>query len=234
VGAFDGVHLGHQQMIRAAVNDAHAHRAQSVVVTFHPHPRIVLGRAPALYLTTPEEKAEQMRALGVDVLVIHAFDAATARMPAEEFVLRMVEGCRMFSLWVGPDFALGNQRRGDADFLRRLGGARGFRVNVLPPVNVGADRISSTRIRNALARGDLRDVNLCLGRPFRVIGRWLDRKWVELPPQHALPPPGRYPAWVCGALNEARLPGGERANIIELAAEVDPCPSVAIDFVDAA
>ena len=222
VGAFDGVHLGHQQLIHAVVNQAHAHRAQSVVVTFYPHPRIFLGRAPAIYLTTPEEKAEQMEALGVDALVIYPFNEQTQQVTADEFVQHMLDGLRMTSLWIGPDFALGKQRQGNADYLAGLGRERGFEVNVLPPVNVGPDRISSTRIRESLARGDLRDVNLCLGRPFRVIGKWLDAHHVQVPPHHALPPPGAYPVWICQTLNEAEvLSVGQVSNLPDLVTQLN-------------
>lgn len=252
VGAFDGVHLGHQQLIHAVVNQAHARRAQSVVVTFYPHPRIFLGRAPAIYLTTPEEKAEQMAALGVDTLVIFPFDEHTQQISAADFIQKMIDGLRMISLWVGPDFALGKQRHGNAQYLSELGRQRGFEVNVLPPVNVGPERISSTRIRQSLARGDLRDVNFCLGRPFRVIGKWLDARHVQVPLRHALPPPGVYPAWICDAPNEADLTlirqsgsyppdrsPDETANsacaagahVIRLAEPIHPCERVEIDFV---
>lgn len=248
VGAFDGVHLGHQQLIHAVVNQAHAQRAQSVVVTFYPHPRVFLGRAPALYLTTPEEKADQMRALGVDALVIFPFDERTQQISAAEFIQNMIDGLRMVSLWIGPDFALGRQREGNAQYLAELGRARGFEVNVLPPVNVGPERISSTRIRQSLARGDLRDVNLCLGRPFRVSGKWLDAHHAQVPAHHALPPPGVYPVWICDAPNEADLTmirergwqppdqmtdtGADRApHIIRLAEPIGPCERVEIDFV---
>lgn len=252
VGAFDGVHLGHQQLIHAVVNQAHAQRAQSVVVTFYPHPRIFLGRAPAVYLTTPEEKAEQMAALGVDTLVIFPFNERTQQISAAEFIQNMIDGLRMVSLWVGPDFALGKQRQGNAQYLAKLGREFGFEVNMLPQVNVGQERISSTRIRQSLARGDLRDVNFCLGRPFRVIGKWLDARHVQVPPHHALPPPGVYPAWICDAPNEADLTMiGQRgwhppdsshddtadgisavgAHVIRLAEPIHPCERVEIDFV---
>ncbi len=247
VGAFDGVHLGHQQLIHAVVNQAHAQRAQSVVVTFYPHPRIFLGRAPAIYLTTPEEKAEQMASLGVDALVIFTFNEHTRQISAAEFIQNMIDGLRMVSLWIGPDFALGKQRQGNAQYLAELGREQGFEVNVLPPVNVGPERISSTRIRQSLARGDLRDVNLCLGRPFRVIGNRLDARHAQVPPDHALPPPGIYPVWICNAPNEADLTlihqpdhtaddiaDGVRAasaHVIRLAEPIDPCERVEIDFV---
>ncbi|MCS7061372.1 MAG: FAD synthetase family protein [Anaerolineae bacterium] len=238
VGAFDGVHLGHQQLIHAVVNQAHARRAQSVVVSFYPHPRVFLGRAPAIYLTTPDEKAEQMAALGVDGLVIYPFDEHTQRLTAAEFIRHMLDGLHMTSLWIGPDFALGRQRQGNAAYLTELGRQHGFEVNVLPPVNVGPERISSTRIRQSLARGDIRDVNLCLGRPFRVIGTWVDDHHVLAPADHALPPPGTYPVWICRSLNQADLlPARQPGNLcpsdslIHLADAVAACERVEIDFV---
>ncbi len=116
--------------------------------------------------------------------------------------------------------------------LGELGRAQGFRVNVLPPVNVGSERISSTRIRASLARGDMRDVNLCLGRPFRIFAAPIDLRHVEVLPTQALPPPGRYPVWVCGALNEARLPDGPAPGVIELNTAVEACDRLAIEFVE--
>ena len=114
VGTFDGVHLGHQQLLRAEVDDAHTRGVPSAVITFFPHPRVVLGRAPALYLTLPYEKAKQLELLGVDMLVVLAFTRETIQTSASEFVRRMVQHLHLVSLWIGPDFALGNRRQGNA------------------------------------------------------------------------------------------------------------------------
>ena len=198
VGAFDGVHLGHQQLLRAAVDDAYARGSPPAVITFFPHPRVVLGRAPALYLTLPEEKARQMQLLGIDLLVELAFTRETIQVPAAEFVRLMVEHLRLASLWIGPDFALGNRRQGDAAYLREQGAAYGFVVNVLSPINAGVGVISSTRIRADLARGDIHDVNLCLGRPFQVSGMLTEAGIIQVHTQHALPVPGEYLVQVCG------------------------------------
>ena len=101
VGTFDGVHLGHQQLIRAVVNEAHAKGVQSAVVTFFPHPRVVLGRAPAKYLTLPEEKAAYISALGIDIMIVHEFTQDTVHTPASQFVQWMADSLAMRSLWIG-------------------------------------------------------------------------------------------------------------------------------------
>jgi FAD synthase len=93
---------------------------------------------------------------------------------------------------------LGNRRQGDAAFLKEQGMAYGFALNVLSPVSAGSDSVSSTRIRAALARGDVREVNLCLGRPFQIIGTLMGPRTVQAPAQHEMPAPGVYRVQVCG------------------------------------
>jgi riboflavin kinase/FMN adenylyltransferase len=205
VGTFDGVHLGHQALLRALVDDAHTRGVSAAVVTFFPHPRVVLGRSPATYLTLPDEKARQMQLLGVDILVVISFTRDTIQISAAEFVRRMLDHLRLASLWIGPDFALGNKRQGDAAFLSLQGAERGFAVNVLAPVNAGIESVSSTRIRAALARGDMREAKLCLGRPFQAAGTMLDPVTIRISPEHALPAPGVYPVLVCGGPYTATL-----------------------------
>jgi FAD synthase len=198
------------------VDDAHTRGVPSAVITFFPHPRIVLGRSPALYLTLPEEKAKQIELLGVDILVVMAFTKETIQMPAIEFVRLMVEHLRLVSLWIGPDFALGNRRQGDAAYLKEQGDAYGFAVNVLSPVSAGTEMVSSTRIRAALSRGDMREVNLCLGRPFQVIGSLVGAKTVQVPEQHELPMAGVYPVCVCGEPDRVTIADGSGPRLMTL------------------
>lgn len=216
VGTFDGVHLGHQRLLRALVDDAHTRGVPSAVITFFPHPRVVLGRSPALYLTLPDEKAKQMELLGVDILVVLSFTRETIQTPAAEFVQLMVERLRLTSLWIGPDFALGNKRQGDAAYLHEQGALYGFTVNIVSPVSAGIEAVSSTRIRAGLARGDMRDVNLCLGRPFQLTGALVDCETIRLPGQHVLPAPGAYPARVCGEPNVAVIQAGAEPGVLRL------------------
>jgi riboflavin kinase/FMN adenylyltransferase len=205
VGTFDGVHLGHQQLINSVVNDATARGVQSSIVTFFPHPRIVLARAPAKYLTLPSEKADAMAALGVDIMVQLPFSLALVQTPAAQFVDWMVEHLGMASLWVGHDFALGHKRQGNAAYLQAAGRQRGFDVHVITELNLGLEAISSTRIRDALAHGDVRDASLCLGRPFAVRAEYDGENQLCVDLLHWLPAPGVYPVLIEGRVNEATL-----------------------------
>jgi riboflavin kinase / FMN adenylyltransferase len=205
IGSFDGVHLGHQQLIRTVVNDAHAHQAQAIVITFHPHPRQVLGNVKMKYLTTPEEQAEQMQALGVDTLLTLPFTRETSQTPAANFVEQMLAHLSLISLWIGPDFALGYKRQGNAAFLREQGAAQSFAVNVLPELGFGHMAVSSTRVREALASGDVREANLCLGRPFSATAMSQDAYSLCVDAQHALPANGRYAVLVRAEPNEAEV-----------------------------
>ncbi len=236
VGTFDGVHLGHQHLLRSVLDDAHTRGLPAAVITFHPHPRIVLGRAPALYLTLPGEKAGQMELLGVDVFVVMTFDRQTMLTTAAEFVRMMVEHLHLASLWIGPDFALGNKRQGDAAYLKEQGAQYGFAVNVISPVSAGAEEVSSTRIRAALARGDMREAALCLGRPFRVTVALASPRTVRVPEQHALPAPGRYQALVCGAPEWVSVPGDASADLLclehPLHCETSAPDAVEVDFLE--
>lgn len=171
MGAFDGVHRGHQALIGAMVAAAHAAGSAAVVVTFRPHPSVVLrGRRPLFYLSTPEEKAEYLSALGVDALVTHPFNTEVAAIRAADFVTRLVTHARLRVLWCGEDFALGHNREGKVDFLRAEGERQGFTVQVHPPVLIDGEIISSTRIRQTLRDGAVEQAARYLGRPFRLTG----------------------------------------------------------------
>jgi riboflavin kinase/FMN adenylyltransferase len=172
IGAFDGVHRGHQALIGEMVGRAHAAGSAAVVVTFYPHPSVVLrGRRPAFYISTPEEKADYLAALNVDAVVTHPFNRDVANVGAADFVARLVEHARLSELWCGADFALGHNRQGGVDFLRAEGARRGFTVNVVEPVLIEGEVISSTRIRQALRDGAVEAAARYLGRPFRLTGQ---------------------------------------------------------------
>ena len=172
IGAFDGVHRGHQVLIGDMVKRAHTTGRAAMVLTFYPHPSVVLrGRRPAFYISTPEEKAEYLSTLGVDAVVTHLFNQEVANITAADFVARLVGHARLSELWCGADFALGHNRQGDVPFLRAEGERRGFTVNVVDPVLMEGEVISSTRIRQALRDGAVETVARYLGRPFRLPGQ---------------------------------------------------------------
>ncbi len=230
VGTFDGVHVGHQQLIAGVVEDARARAAASVVITFFPHPKVVFGRAPALYLTLPDEKAELMRTMGIDAVVSLPFDQTTIATSADDFIAQMRRQFGMSSLWMGQDFALGHRRQGTPEFLRARGREEGFAVTIVPPVLAAEIPVSSTRIREAVLRGDLLEAAACLGRSFSVSGALIAPRRVRVPADHVLPPPGVYPVFACGGLNQARL-RADAPTVIDLATPVEDCEAVVIEFI---
>ena len=172
IGAFDGVHRGHQALIGEMAAAAHASGRTAVVLTFFPHPSVVLrGRRPSFYLSSPEEKAEYLSQLGVDAMATHPFSLAVSEISAGEFVDRLLTYARLDELWCGPDFALGHNREGTVDYLQVEGKRRGFRVRVKAPVLIDGEVISSTRIRQTLRDGAVEQAARYLGRPFRLSGQ---------------------------------------------------------------
>ncbi|MBO9309405.1 MAG: bifunctional riboflavin kinase/FAD synthetase [Chloroflexi bacterium] len=173
IGIFDGVHRGHQYLLRKMVEAAHQADQLAVAVTFFPHPDVILrgitGRR--YYLTTPEQRAELLFALGVDIVVTQPFDETLRRMRAADFVDMLLAHLRMASLWLTPDFALGYQREGDFAFLSAQGRQKGFRVQSVDLLLDDQHRaIRSSTIRQALAEGDVSAAAQLLARPYRVAG----------------------------------------------------------------
>jgi len=171
IGSFDGVHKGHQAILRKLVAGAHAANAPAVALTFYPHPSIVLrGRTGPFYLTSPEERVELLGELGVDRVITLTFDQALASLTAHEFIQALYEHLGLRHLYVGHDFALGRGRQGDLPFLQDLGKEMGFTINVMHPIRLAGQVVSSSRIRAALAEGDVRLAGALLGRRYRVNG----------------------------------------------------------------
>ena len=173
IGVFDGVHLGHQGLIRDLVESARAVLRQAIAVTFFPHPDKVLDTtSERYYLTTPEERAELLLAQGLDYVVTLPFDENMRQLSASTFVDRLIQSLRMRELWVGSDFALGFQRQGDVEFLRAQGSSRGFVVNAVELVSTGDKRklISSSRIRERLRQGEVGKARDMLGRAYALEG----------------------------------------------------------------
>lgn len=171
IGSFDGVHKGHQAILHKLIAGAHAAGAPAVVLTFYPHPSIVLrGRSGPFYLTSPEERALLLGELGVDRVITLTFDQELASQTAPQFIQALYDHLGLRHLCVGHDFALGRNRQGDLPFLQNLGKEMGFSVNVMRPIRSQGQVISSSRIRAALLEGDVRQANALLGRRYRVSG----------------------------------------------------------------
>lgn len=172
VGMFDGVHRGHQAVIGRAVEAARAARGTAGVLTFWPHPSVVLRPAsPTRVMQDPAAKAEVLRRLGVDLILTEPFSAGIAEVEAAEFVTWLrarLPG--LAGLYVGENFRFGRGRRGEAALLVQTGREAGIDVVVAPPVLVDGTPVSSTRIRERLAEGAMEPVAALLGRPYACRG----------------------------------------------------------------
>lgn len=172
IGNFDGVHRGHQAMLRRVVERARALDGPAVVLTFDPHPTKVLHpqRAPKL-IQTLRQREEAIAALGVDALVVVPFTREFAALPPEDFVTDLL-GRRLGAreVHVGSAFAFGCGKRGNVPLLCRLGEEAGLRVVPLDVVAEGGEPVSSTRVRTLLLEGDVAAARRLLGRPFAMDG----------------------------------------------------------------
>ncbi len=172
IGVFDGVHLGHQAIIRRLVAGARRAGVPAVVLTFHPHPEAVLkGLTQPFYLTLPEERAAPLGSLGVEVVVTQPFTRELASQPGEAFLRRLKEHLGFSHLWVGYDFAMGRARDMDTARLHALQTKYAYRLEVLRPVIINGETISSSKIRAWLRLGEVERANRGLGRPYTLKGK---------------------------------------------------------------
>ncbi len=204
IGNFDGVHVGHQAILRMIVDRARALSGESVLYTFEPHPRRVLQSEKALrLLETFDQKMETLAALGVDAVIAEPFDQDFARVSPEQFIEDYVHRrVRPVEVYVGYDFHFGRDREGSMRLLTERGPHLGFSVTVVPEVSVAGRDVNSTRIRQLLAEGQVEEAALLLGRAFCVRGevtvgdrrgRTLGFPTANLAPEtEILPAPGVY------------------------------------------
>ena len=171
IGNFDGVHKGHQFIIKELVQRGFSDEMTVIVVTFFPNPADFFGRTPeSFYLTAPEEKEALLKGLGVDEVITFRFDRDFAGLSAETFLQALKDKLGLSVLLVGYDFVLGKNRSGTIPVIRRIGEEMGFALETLAPVEFGGDEISSTRIRQALKGGYVRKAMEMLGRPYSMSG----------------------------------------------------------------
>lgn len=212
VGTFDGVHRGHWAVLQEIRDRARAADRRSVLVTFHPHPlQIVRPQDAPPLLTTPVEKKEILAESGLDYAVFLNFTPELARYEPRRFVEEILLGrLGVEELVIGYDHGFGRGRSGDADTLRKIGAELGFTVDVVGPVEAGAEAVSSTRIRRAVAQGRMDEARAALGRPYSIRGVVVkgDQRGRKLgfptanlagfPPDKLLPPAGIYAVRVIG------------------------------------
>lgn len=210
IGNFDGVHRGHQGVLGQLRALAVSHDLPSVVICFEPQPREYFARPQLLERITPlDEKLRLLSSAGIDGVAVLRFDARLAAMEAECFVeLHLVRQLAVAEVLVGDDFRFGRARRGDFHLLSALGTRHGFRVERAPTHRIGDERVSSTRVREALLEGELDVARHLLGHHYRVGGRVVtgDRigRTLGFPTAnlrlgaHRLPLQGIFTAWVEG------------------------------------
>ncbi len=166
IGTFDGIHLGHQALLTQLVQAARQRQAQAAVITFDPRPKTVL--APHLanndYLTTSAERVVLLEKLGLDVFIITPFTREFAQTPARDFIQLVVARINLVEFWAGHDFALGKNREGNLVKLTELGREFGYTVQAIEPLLLNGQVVSSTRIRDLLREGDVRQAAQLLGR----------------------------------------------------------------------
>ncbi|MDQ3108635.1 MAG: bifunctional riboflavin kinase/FAD synthetase [Bacteroidota bacterium] len=218
-GTFDGVHLGHQQIIRRLIDAAAKTGGETVLLTFFPHPRMVLfPDYKPLLLSTPEEKAALLEKAGIDHLIVHPFNREFSMLSSEAFISEiLVNSLHTKKLVIGYDHHFGKNREGSFDHLKEFGPIYGFDVEEIPAQEVEHTKVSSTRIRQALTNGDVETANSFLGYSYtisgtvvkgRMIGRSIDFPTANLylhDPYKLIPADGVYAVYV--KRGEDRLKG---------------------------
>ena len=243
IGIFDGVHRGHQEILRPLVSGAYAAGEPAVVLTFTPHPAVVLGgKTDFKCLTTPDERVALLESFGLDVVITQTFDRALADQTAEEFMHRLARTLGLRHLFVGYDTALGRGREGNAARLTEIGTDLGYTVQVVPPLKDKAGIISSTRIRTAITAGKVSAAASDLGRYFSVTGPVIhgDRRGrtinvptanIQIPAGKVLPAYGIYAcwAWVNGQRHPAATSIGIRPTFFTTN---PPAPTIEAHLLD--
>ena len=204
IGVFDGVHLGHKYLLSQLKEHARQQNLLSGVITFRQHPRAVLSsRAELPYLTSLEEKVNLLKNEGIDSVITLSFTTELAQLSARQFIGLLKKHLRMRGLVLGADFVLGRNREGNVDTLRKMGQEMDFSVDVISPLKINGEVLSSTAARNALAEGDMKRVISLMGRPFslqgqvtkgagRGAGLGFPTANLDVDPNHILPPDGVY------------------------------------------
>lgn len=242
IGVFDGVHLGHQQIIRQTIADARQHEALALIVTFDKHPNAIVApdRVPPLIYSRPQ-KLRAIAALGADALLEIPFGRDFSQQTGERFVRGLMQdlGC-VQSICVGADFVFGCQRSGNVALLKTLGGQLGFQVHGMAQLALDGKTVSSTRIREAIAAGDFDAASQMLGRAYSLagavvrgdqLGQRLGFPTANLDtPGQLLPPNSVYAAHaaVDGHSHRAVLNIGRRPTVQNPA----PAPRVEVHLLD--
>ena len=170
VGTFDGIHRGHQAILGQVVEKAKSSSHRSVVVTFDPHPREVVGKGPVEYLSSLEERLEKFSEFGIDETLVIGFTYEFSRLGARDFYELLAKHVGLTDVIVGYDHMFGKDREGDIQGLVSIGSALGFTAKRVPPIIIGEKTVSSSVIRKMLNVGDITGANDFLGSPYTLGG----------------------------------------------------------------
>lgn len=172
IGSFDGVHLGHQELIKALVDGAKRDNCPSAVVTFFPNPIVLLRNIKEpFYLTLPEEKDKILSQLGVDSILTIYFNHVVSRLSPRDFVSTLHQQLKFTCLLIGYDFRLGADRAGGISTLEELGQEMGFCVRAIDPLEQGSQPVSSSSVRATIKKGDVHAAKEMLGYPYFIEGQ---------------------------------------------------------------
>ena len=206
VGVFDGEHRGHREIIRKLTTEAHANNAPAVLFTFDPHPANVLTGRDIKCLTTPEERADLLGALGVDIVITQRFTPDLSAVPANEYMSHLKDTLDLSRLLIGYDFALGRGREGNALRLTEIGRELNYTVEVIHAVSDESGVISSTEIRKLVSTGNVTEAAKLLGYNYSMSGEIIHGAErgrrigfptanVNYPKQKVIPTNGIYASW---------------------------------------
>jgi riboflavin kinase/FMN adenylyltransferase len=206
IGVFDGVHRGHREIIRKLTTDAHADHAPAVVLTFEPHPASVLTGRELKCLTTPNERADLLGELGVDIVITQRFTSDLSAVPAREYMSLLKKTLDLKRLLIGYDFALGKEREGNASRLTEIGRELNYSVEIIHALGDESGVISSTEIRKLVATGNVSEAAKLLGYNYNLSGPVIHGDGrgrriniptanIDYPKQKVIPANGIYVCW---------------------------------------
>jgi len=171
IGNFDGVHLGHRKILHVLTEDAKKNNLFPLLLTFHPHPAKILAKRKIELLQTIEQRLDEIKKSGIQMIVVLSFDHNLSQITAEEFIRTIIiQKLMAKKVIVGDNFRFGKDRDGDVTKLQELASRYGFSIQSIPPVTVHGSAVSSSLIRKLLQKGEIKKANMLLGRPYEIEG----------------------------------------------------------------